>query len=68
MKTCRSCWWYEGGRCYQKPFERLPDGRSTKIAETPCEGWESKRARYEMVFPSEMLVLVSEENEKRKGQ
>jgi hypothetical protein len=33
---CRSCWWQEGGRCYEGDPKRLPDGRSTVKAEGLC--------------------------------
>jgi len=63
---CRSCWWQEGGRCYQEPVDRLPDGRSKRLAEGPCpgKGYHNKRKMLERAIPGDKLVILSEEREK----
>jgi len=70
--SCNSCWWQEGGRCYKEPCERIKiEGRSgsysTKFANELCEHHSSKRAMLSKFFPPGMLVIQSEENEKKKG-
>jgi len=40
---CRSCFWYEGGRCYQgDDFERDEHGVSDKVADCVCVWWVRK--------------------------
>jgi len=57
---CSACFWNEGGRCYVEPCDRLPDGRSKKLAETRCSHYATKRAVMSRVIPGEMLVITSE--------
>lgn len=70
--TCRSCWWQEGGRCYVKPCERIPNPEgvgsiSTKMADSVCHQHTSKMSVLSKFFPSGMLKIASNENEKAKG-
>lgn len=70
---CRTCWWQEGGRCYLAPVDRLPDGRSTKMAEARCVGFKGKREVLNRATGGlfednpEALVIVSEKVEEREG-
>ena len=61
--SCKSCWWQEGDRCYVGKPERLPDGRSTKLATKPCGEYWNKREALGTVIPGDMLIISSEENE-----
>jgi hypothetical protein len=65
--NCKSCWWQEGGLCYQGDPERQADGRSKKPALVQCENYLNKRKVLNRVIPDEMLVIVSELTERRGG-
>lgn len=70
--TCKSCWWQEGGRCYNEPCERIPNPEgfgsiSTKMADAICEHHTSKRSVLSQFFSSDMLTIQSEENAKKEG-
>ena len=60
MKTCKSCWWQDGGLCYVKPCEREDNGRSKKHADTLCDSYWNKRKALGSVIPDNMLVITSE--------
>lgn len=64
---CRSCWWQEGGRCYVGKPERLPNGRSTKLAEGRCDLYWNKRKALSTVIPNDMLVITSELRPKKEA-
>ena len=68
MKSCRSCWYQEGGLCYcpKFPFNRDENGRSDKKAVEKCEHYWNKRAALTTVIPTELLVITSEETAKRE--
>lgn len=53
---CWGCWWEEGGRCYEGEPERLPDGRSTVLAEATCDKRKSKRKVMDRAFKSGRLM------------
>jgi hypothetical protein len=59
---CSACFWNEGGRCYDEPCDRLPDGRSKKIADARCAHYITKREKMSRVIPGDMLVITSERN------
>lgn len=60
MKSCKSCWWQEGGLCYLEPCKRQEDGRSIKQAIELCNQYWNKRTALETVIPAEKLVITSE--------
>jgi len=59
---CSACFWNEGGRCYDEPCDRLPDGRSKKMADARCAHYITKREKMSRVIPGDMLVITSEQN------
>lgn len=59
--SCKGCWWKEGYFCYLEPVNRSIDGRSTKLANTKCLSFYSKRSMYENVIPSNLLIIASEQ-------
>lgn len=59
----KSCWWIEGGKCYAEPCTRKADGTSTKLCGGTCEKYENKRTVLTKFFPTEKLVIMSENNE-----
>jgi hypothetical protein len=62
-KNCKSCWWHEGGKCYEgDDFERLPSGVSKKNAIFPCEKYWNKREALSSVIPNDKLIITSEIN------
>jgi len=60
---CKGCWHEEGGRCYEGDPERLPDGRSTKLASERCDAFASKRRMLESVIPGDKLIIMSEKTQ-----
>jgi hypothetical protein len=77
MSSCRSCWWQEGGRCYEGEPERDENGRSLLIVdpEKPghtkheCKMYKSKRRVLEgLGIPPKMLVITSEETAKKRSR
>jgi len=62
----KSCWWIEGGRCYADPNDRGTGKPSEKECQGRCDNYKSKRSVWMQVFSDDDLILVSEENEKRK--
>ena len=60
MKTKKSCWWNEGGRCYIEPCKRDENSRSHKICDKICDKHLSKRKMLETCIPGDKLVILSE--------
>jgi len=62
MNACKSCWWQEGGRCYNPSFPNAhPDkGYSDKLATELCDKYWSKRDALGSIIPNEKLIIVSE--------
>lgn len=60
IKTCKHCWWQEGGRCYVGNPKRNEHGQSMVMAETPCDKYWNKRQALETAIPSNMLVITGE--------
>ena len=56
----KSCWWYEGGRCYAEPCRRDSSGRSLKTCAGKCTNYKGKRAVLEKFIPSKYLIIASE--------
>ena len=77
-KKCNSCWWQEGGRCYNEGFaiitvvnldlsrQRLGEmiDNSTLERCDSIDGYLNKRTALESVIPGDKLVILSE----RKAQ
>ena len=59
-KILKSCWWYEGGRCYIEPCQREKNERSIKQCLKICKKFKSKRKMLSSVIPSDKLIIVSE--------
>lgn len=67
LRNCKSCWWQEGGRCFfPGEFERLPNGNSSKLANSLCEHHKSKRSVLGSLLGNVKLTIVSEENAKQE--
>jgi hypothetical protein len=65
-KKCKSCWWQEGGKCYEGDnVERLPNGISKKDAISPCEKYWNKRKALGSIIPNEKLIITSELRDKK---
>jgi len=65
-KSCKSCWWQEGGRCYEGNFSRDSKGYSKKLAKRRCEKYWSKRDALSTLIPSKQLIISSENNREGK--
>jgi hypothetical protein len=48
--SCRSCFWQEGGRCYQGNSEIDTGGISTKLAVEWCKNYENKSTMIRKLF------------------
>jgi hypothetical protein len=53
-KECKSCWWQEGGKCYEESGVR---GRPALVL---CNKYWNKRAALSGIIPNEKLVILSE--------
>jgi hypothetical protein len=60
LNSCKSCWWYEGGRCYVGKCKRTPDGRSIKTADKKCKRYRNKRKALSSIIPNDKLIITSE--------
>ncbi len=71
-KSCRPCWFQEGGRCYVEPVDRIESGRlkgySRKRAEKRCGDYKGKRAVLSALIPNAELVIVSELRHAKGGR
>ena len=64
MDTCKSCWWQEGGQCYQGNPKVNKNGRSIKKADQLCDQYLNKRKALSEIIPSEKLIILSERRNK----
>lgn len=76
-ERCRSCWWHEGGRCYNEDFAVLvrPNSQNVFVGElidnstdTRClqnSGYLNKREALSAVIPNDKLTILSERRKKK---
>ena len=59
-RTCKTCWWSEGGLCYEGDVKRGTDGRSLKKTDKICDAYASKREMLSKIIPNDKLTIISE--------
>lgn len=67
---CRSCWWQEGGRCYNETFAIITTSNNRRYGELinddtelrccNSEGYLNKRTALSSVIPNDKLIILSE--------
>lgn len=66
MLFCKTCWWQEGGKCYNKEVG-LPEGKDIIDYPSPLpecsSNYLNKRKALSEIIPNEFLVICSEGKE-----